>query len=70
MSHSGGRLIAFRKTKRASKITVVQFAGEREQGKVFSVKENYGFIKCCDHPTSLYFHFGDVVILQVAFSVI
>lgn len=28
------------------------------------VKDNYGFIKSCDKPVSLYFHFNDVVSLQ------
>jgi len=48
---------------RASDIKITKFAGIREFGVISSVKESYGFISCCESPTSLYFHFNDIVFL-------
>lgn len=42
-------------------IKVTKFQGKREYGKISSIKEGYGFIKCAAEPTSLYFHFNDVL---------
>lgn len=31
-------------------------SGEREQGKVCSLKESFGFVRCMDRPGDLFFH--------------
>ena len=33
----------------------------RETGVVCSLKEGFGFIKCCDRDLSIFFHFSEVV---------
>ncbi len=50
--------------KAAIHVVIVKLGGKRDTGVVQSVKDGYGFIKCCDYPTSVYFNFRDVVLLQ------
>jgi len=52
------------KGKCAAHVVLVRFGGDRQTGIIHSVKDGFGFIRCCDSPRSLYFHFRDVVLLQ------
>eukprot|EP01117_Protostelium_nocturnum_P004597 TRINITY_DN165_c0_g1_i1.p1 TRINITY_DN165_c0_g1~~TRINITY_DN165_c0_g1_i1.p1 ORF type:complete len:1096 (+),score=427.06 TRINITY_DN165_c0_g1_i1:121-3408(+) len=52
------------KGKCAAHVVLVRFGGDRQTGVIHSVKDGFGFIRCCDSPRSLYFHFRDVVLLQ------
>lgn len=33
-----------------------EVSGEREQGRVCSLKESFGFVRCMDRPGDLFFH--------------
>jgi len=52
------------KGKCAAHVVLMRFGGDRQTGIIHSVKDGFGFIRCCDSPRSLYFHFRDVVLLQ------
>ncbi|PRP88526.1 hypothetical protein PROFUN_03243, partial [Planoprotostelium fungivorum] len=52
------------KGKCAAHVVLMRFGGDRQTGVIHSVKDGFGFIRCCDSPRSLYFHFRDVVLLQ------
>lgn len=52
--------------KRATKISLVDVAeaddGEtREMGVVASLKEGFGFIRCCDRDARMFFHFSELL---------
>ena len=51
--------------QRATGIVVLEHgvdpAEKREQGVIASVKEGFGFIKCADRDTQLFFHFSEVL---------
>lgn len=36
-------------------------AGSRQTGVVDVVKEDYGFIRCCERPVRAFFHFAELM---------
>jgi len=52
------------KTRSATAVVIYRFGGQRETGVIHSLKDTFGFIDCCETPTSLFFHFRDVCLLQ------
>jgi len=60
------RIITNKRTRsrKAGYVVIYRFGGKRETGAIQSLKDNYGFIKCTDIPSSIYFHFRDIVLLQ------
>lgn len=52
------------RARSATNVVIYRFGGQRETGVIHSLKDTFGFIDCCETPTSLFFHFRDVCLLQ------
>lgn len=50
-----------KKTESPTNVSFINFGGKREQGIVYFVKEDYGFINCVERDASLYFRFNDIL---------
>lgn len=81
LSHRHGDWVQFRiatdtrdQLKRATDISLLPesftVSGEkREQGAIASLKDGYGFIRCVDRDTRLFFHFNEVLDVDREISV-